>query len=119
MNKSDIKLISISLFVLLIICFIMYIFNDNNLKQAKVYYEDKVVLTIDLSKNGTYDVDGYNGNVKFLVENNKIKVLEENSPKHLCSYQGFISESYQTLVCLPNKIVVKIESKDNYDAIVR
>lgn len=119
MNKSDIKLIIILFVFLLLICLIMYIFKDDRMKQAKVYYEDKVILTIDLSKNDTYSVDGYNGKVKFLVENHKIKVLEENSPKHICSYQGFISESYQTLVCLPNKIIVKIENNNSYDAIVR
>ena len=119
MNKSDIKLIIILIVFLLLLCLVIYIFKDDGMKQAKVYYKDKIILTIDLNKNGTYEVEGYNGNVKFLVENNKIKVLEENSPKHICSYQGFISESYQTLVCLPNKIIVKIENNDSYDAIVR
>lgn len=118
MNKSDLKLIVMALIILLSICFIMYIFRDKGEKQAKVYYENKLVLTIDLNHNGVYNVQGYNGNVRFLVENKKIKVLEENSAKHLCSYQGFISESYQTLICLPNKIIVQIESNNSYDAIV-
>ena len=40
---------------------------------------------------------------------------EEESPLHLCSKQGFIEESYESIVCLPNKIVIKISSKKKKD----
>lgn len=85
---------------------------------AKVYYENELVLTIDMSKDGEYDVEGYNGNVHIVVVDNKIKVEEENSPKHLCSKQGFISSSNEAIVCLPNKILIQIESKDSLDTVI-
>ena len=44
MNKSDIKLIIILFVFLLLVCLIMYIFKDDGMKQAKVYYEDKDIL---------------------------------------------------------------------------
>ena len=57
-----------------------------------------------------------NGNVKIKAGNGRIKVIEETSEKHLCSKQGYIEESYETIVCLPNKIVIKITSGEKYDA---
>ena len=33
--------------------------------------------------------------------------------------QGYIKESYEMLICLPNKVVIKIEDKDNVDTIVK
>ena len=67
----------------------------------------------------TYEVKGYNGPVYISAGNGKIKVEDEDSPLHLCSKQGYITKSYETIVCLPNKIVVKIENKSDIDTIIK
>lgn len=121
MNKSDLKLISI-IFIVIIICFgLLFVFKDNNSKNALVYYEDNLILTIDLSLKGehTYKVDGYNGEIIIKTLDNKIKVEEENSPLHLCSKQGWVENSYEVIVCLPNKIIIKIEDKEEIDTVVK
>lgn len=115
MKISDIILI----ILVILIAGTMIIFNKKeDSDQALVYYENYLVLKIDLNQNKEYDVEGYNGNVHIVVMNKKIKVEEENSPKHICSKQGFISSSNETIVCLPNKIVIKIESKDKLDTVI-
>ena len=47
---------------------------------------------------GTVGLSEYNGNVKIVVKNNKIKVAKENSPKHLCSKQGYINNSTEIIM---------------------
>lgn len=117
MNKSDIKLIIIILLIAITVLFVIAIIDKNNSKEALVYYDNNLVLTIDLneSEEKIYKVDGFNGEVKIIAGNGKIKVDEEESPLHLCSKQGFIEESYESIVCLPNKIVIKISSKKKKD----
>lgn len=117
MNKSDIKLIIIILLIAITVLFVIAIINKNNSKEALVYYDNNLILTIDLneSEEKIYKVDGLNGEVKIVAVNGKIKVDEEESPLHLCSKQGFIEESYESIVCLPNKIVIKISSKQKKD----
>lgn len=117
MNKSDIKLIIIILLIAITVLFVIAIIDKNNSKEALVYYDNNLVLTIDLNKSEEkiYIVDGFNGEVKIIAGNGKIKVDEEESPLHLCSKQGFIEESYESIVCLPNKIVIKISSKKKKD----
>lgn len=118
MNKHDVKLI-IGLFLISII-FIFIIKNiDTNEKEAFVYYENKLILTIDLRVNKEYIVEGYNGNLIVEVKDNKIRVKEEESPLHLCSKQGFIDSSFEPIVCLPNKIIIKLENKTDLDTIVK
>ena len=90
-----------------------------NSKKAYVYYDNKIVLEIDLSEDKTYDVEGYNGNINIEVRDKKIRVVEENSDKHICSNQGYISKSYETIVCLPNKVVITIDDDNYYDTVVR
>lgn len=113
MNKNDVKLIIIS--IISIIIFIPF-FNKESSNKAIVYYKNKEILNIDLNVDKMYEVKGTNGIVKIVVKDKKIKVDSENSPKHLCSKQGYISKSYQSIVCLPNEIVIKIEKNDEIDS---
>ena len=117
-NKSDLILI-ISLLIISVISIIAINLNNKKGKIANIYYDNKIIKKIDLSINKTYNIKGYNGNVKVVVKNNKIKVDEEKSPLHLCSKQGYISKSYETIVCLPNKIVIEIDSKEEIDTVVK
>ena len=117
MNKNDKLLIAILIPILIIILVMFKLSSVSSNKIAYVYYENEVILTIDLSEEEKeYNVKGYNGNVKIKAGNGRIKVIEETSEKHLCSKQGYIEESYETIVCLPNKIVIKITSSEKYDA---
>lgn len=122
MNRQDVILI----ICILIICALIYVVglnvNSKGPTKANVYYDNKVVLSLDLSIEQTkeYTVKGYNGDVVIETQKNKIRVKKETSPLHLCSKQGWVSSTTESIVCLPNKIVIKLESADNQiDAVVR
>lgn len=121
MNKQDVKLLGILIVIVGLLFAGIFLFSDQETQNAYVYYEDKLVLTIDLQKSGInqYEVEGALGKVVFETQSKKIRVIEENSPNHICSKQGYISKSYEVLVCLPNKIVVKLESDQEIDTIVK
>ena len=112
MNKKDILLILITLLVSGVLIFI------NKLNYAYVYYENKVIKEIDLSINDTYTVKGYNGSVVIEVKDNMIRVKEETSKYHICSKQGFVKDN-TPIICMPNKIIIKMDYKENLDSVVR
>ena len=105
MNKNDIKLIIILIGIMVII-FMVIRFSSKKGNVAEVFYEDEVILKIDLSKDGEYTVNGLLGDVVLEVKNNKIRVKSENS------------DSGKSLICLPNKIIVKITSDNEIDGVV-
>ena len=117
MNKSDFALIGFLIVIISLIFILLYFGNNKKVSNAIVYYEDKEILKIDLSKDKIYTVKGYNGDVRIKVKKKKIKVLKEDSPLHLCSKQGYISKSYESIICLPNKIVIKLENNSDIDVI--
>lgn len=117
MNKNDLKLVGV-LLIIISIFFIMINITKKEGKTAVVYYEDKEILKIDLNTNKEYTVKGYLGDVVLEVKNNKIRVKEENSYNHICSKEGYISESGKSLICLPNKIIIKIDGKSEIDGVV-
>ena len=118
MNKSDIKLV----IIVLVIIFGVFIFINVTKEKgsiAEVYYEDKLVLSIDLILDGEYTVDGELGDVVLEVKDRMIRVKSENSPKNICSKEGYIGDSSRTLICLPNKIIIKIVGdREEIDGVV-
>ena len=119
MNKQD-KILVLVIFILFIIIFsILKLTEKHDNLEALVYYENDLILRIDLEKEEQeYIVDGYNGEIKLLAGDGRIKVSDEISPLHLCSKMGYISKSYEQIVCLPNKIIIKIDSKESLDTVV-
>ena len=110
MNKNDIILIIVVLFITVML-FSLSLFKKKA-SIANVYHENDLILEIDLSINKTYEVDGDNGKVVIEVLNNQIRVVEENSSYHLCSKQGFIGNSGQSIICLPNKIIIELPNNE-------
>lgn len=111
MNKSDKILILVVIIIVIILVLIKLIFFKTG-NYAYVYYENEIIKKIDLRINSTHTVNGYNGEVVIEVKDNKIRVKEENSPLHICSRQGYVSDS-TPIICLPNKIIIKIENKSS------
>ena len=108
MNKADKIFIGI---VLIVVC-LLYIpslwnayQNKGKAKTAVVSYKNEEVLRIDMKVDKDYEVQGSLGPVH-------IEVKKENSPYHLCSIQGWVSDANMPIVCLPNNIVVVIETSD-------
>ena len=82
---------------------------------ADVYVKEEKVLSIDLNQDGQYSVEGTNGKVK----DHAVRVTQENSPHHLCSKQGFVSDSNVPIVCLPNETVIQIEGDTKEDTVIQ
>lgn len=120
MNKQDFILIGIVLIIVTLVLGIFKLTEKKGNLNALVYYEDKLILTIDLTKEEQiYEAKGYNGIVYISAGDGKIKVEDEDSPLHLCSKQGYISKSYESIICLPNKIVVKIDTESELDTVIK
>lgn len=107
MNKNDLKLIVIIL-IIIVIFFIYFTITTKSSNEAIVYHNNNIILTINLNINKIYEVDGDNGKVVIEVNNKRVKVNKENSPYHLCSKQGYISKPNESIICLPNKIIIQI-----------
>lgn len=87
---------------------------------AEVTVDSTYYATYDLGQDGEYPIRKH-GHLNILkVENGEIFMVEADCPNHQCIDQGAISHSKQTIVCLPNKVLVEIKtekSTNQYDAI--
>ncbi len=118
-----------TLFDLIIIALVLVVaflsvfqFLKNSDLSAVVRENGKIVDTIKLSTVNNDFVrvysEDYNVTVKFTKDG--AEVVSSHCPDKLCVHSGKITRSGQSIVCLPAKISVSLESADeNIDGVLR
>lgn len=120
LTKWDKILIVILLLVTIASTFLILItYNTDNDNKVVIQVNGKTINEIQLNKSEKPNVYKFtfNGNIGYIeIKNESVRMLEmdkEICPEKICSDTGWISKGYQTIVCLPNKIVVSIVSSKN------
>ncbi len=75
---------------------------------AVVSFEGEAVAEIPLDRDGVYPLEGFD--MELTVKNGEICVSKSDCPDKICEKTGFISGTGQSIVCLPNRISVRIIS---------
>ena len=91
---------------------------------AVIKVDGNVIKTLDLnSGETTIEVNGYQGGVnKVVINDGKVSMTEADCPDELCVKTGKISRVGETIVCLPQRVVVEIKGSqddDSIDSVVR
>ena len=92
----------------------------------QIQQDDRIVQTIRhsaLTNTGQFSVRTGNGNVHIEIDPAKgARIIESPCPDKLCMHQGYIKKSGQTILCLPEKVLITVvsERKDGEpDAVLR
>lgn len=95
---------------------------------ARIYQNGTLIEEIDLSKvEQTYEktIESSNGGYNVIeVRHGSIGIIEADCPDKLCQKQGFADKALTSIVCLPNRLVIEMESKqeetkEEFDAVVQ
>ncbi|MBE5869969.1 MAG: NusG domain II-containing protein [Lachnospiraceae bacterium] len=79
---------------------------------------DRVVVTLDgelygvypLSENKVFTVETDRGYNVIVIEDKQVYIKEADCPDGYCMKQGKIRTGQESLVCLPHRLVVEVES---------
>ena len=96
-------------FFLVVIVVLIFAMIKKDGELANIYCNGSLIKSINLSKveeSYTIDVEGHN---TVLVEKGQISMLKADCPDKLCVKQGKIKSADYPIVCLPNKIIIRIE----------
>lgn len=111
-SKREIIIISL----ILIISLLGYVFVNTREQGsiARIEVSQKLYGSYDLSIDQNIAVNDPEGLVliKCEIKDKKIYVVSSTCPDKICINQGNIGSSGQTIVCLPNKIVIKVINSD-------
>jgi hypothetical protein len=112
-KTSKFDLILIILILLLSIFSILWVSADQirqplQPKSAIIYQDNMKLEEINMSKDGVISI--LNGKMQIEVNKGKIRVGHSDCPQHTCEKMDWIQNKWQTIVCLPNHVLIEIKS---------
>lgn len=119
-KKNDLILIGALLIgFLLMICF-LYFWKKGG-AYAVVSVDGQEVISFSLEEDIEYEIKGYEGGTNTLIiKDGKAYLTDSTCPDHLCEHMGVIDKVGQSIICLPNRVVVEISGSSGdaeYDSI--
>lgn len=120
--KRDIILIS-SLFALFgVAALVVGLTSKQDNLVATIYQKERIVASIDLSKETSERsivFEEISKEVVFLVKHNAIAIGHNDCPGQYCVKQGYSSHSNMPIICAHHAITIKLNSSKNpLDAVV-
>ena len=116
MNRKLIKVKDfIILLIIITVCglFILIGHNQKRGSYAVISVNGKKAERLSLSKDiENFTVKGAN-NISFTITNGELYVSESDCPDKICLKTGHISRKGQSIICVPKRVSVTIESSGN------
>ena len=110
-RKGDLIAIGlvISIAISVILCFLPQ--GQQNAVQAQIYHNGELIKTVLLNEDQTFVVeDQYS--TQITVKDGAISFTESNCPGQDCVHSGSIHHAGRSLVCLPNKVEIRVISEE-------
>ncbi len=121
--KRDIILVLVMLAVAMMALLIINYGVKKEGTYAVVKVDGQELYKLELDKDTTIDVAGYQGGLNRIeVKAGKVSMTEADCPDELCVKTGKISRTGETIVCLPHRVVIEIKSTqggNTIDSVVR
>lgn len=78
----------------------------------------QIFSTLSLNQQRTLEVPGPLGYTIVAIENGRVRVVSDPSPRQYCVKQGWLEQAGQVAMCLPNQVSVELlGSKKLYDSL--
>lgn len=119
-HKTDIIIVA---FLLLAAMMIMLVNHKTarNGNMVKVYSDEKIIASYDISKNNEYTITTEYGTNTIKINNGKVSVIKASCSNQICVHHAPVTTSDEAIICLPNHLVVRIsnEVKSEVDDIAK
>lgn len=119
---NDIKVLMVIVAIGLLLVMIYVFYPRKAASSVDVLMDGKCVGTYDLRVDASIPIE-VNGTVTNTLEicDGKAFMSDATCPDKLCMKQGKISHQGETIVCLPNKIVIQVNSDDmsEFDSVAK
>ena len=115
--RNDIILVASLLLIAVVALVIILSTRKKDNLIAKVYVQNEVVETIDLStkEEKEYVITGLHGNVIVETKDGAIRVKESNCPHQDCVHMGYVKETNRPIICAYNAVYIVIEGASDVD----
>jgi len=118
MKRND-WILAVTILTAALAVFLLYSLSGNK-------HSESVTIRIDGTMYGIYDlaedqmIEVNEGNT-LEIKDGQVKMIYADCPDQLCVHQQAISKKYESIICLPNKVVIEVNSssEDELDAVTQ
>ena len=112
MKKKDFILIFIILLIAVVSFGINHFTNAKSGKQIEIYVDNELYKTYDIDDEDEFKIESEEGYNVVKIHNHGAQITEASCPDKVCIHEGFITKPSESIVCLPNKVHIKIITDD-------
>lgn len=105
---SLIKPLDIILFIPLIFLFTR---NSGTGNQVEILVDGNVKFIYSLNDERKIIIDGFIGTSVAEIKDGKVRMIDSPCRDKLCIKQGFICKKGENIICVPNRVVIKIRGE--------
>ena len=109
-KKNDFVLIVIIISIALCSFLLHHLLQGKGAGQVVVRVSGAIEATYDL--NDDLEIELNDGTNIMQINNGKVKMIEADCPDQLCVKQRAISKNKESIICLPNEVIIEIQSTD-------
>lgn len=113
LKKKDILLILLILLVAAGAWILHEVLKDAGTGVAVIRVNGAIEGTYPLSEDREISIN--HGSNLLQIKNGKAKMIEADCPDQICVHQKAVSADNENIICLPNKVIVEIESRQESD----
>ncbi|MCI5630073.1 MAG: NusG domain II-containing protein [Clostridiales bacterium] len=116
MRKKDFILIFVVSLIIAGAFGVNYFVNTKNVDSIEIYMDNKLYKTYDINDKEEIKIKSKEGYNIVKIHDKGVEIIEASCPDKVCIHQGFITKSSESIVCLPNKVHIKITTEDNHES---
>ncbi|MBI2441790.1 MAG: NusG domain II-containing protein [Lentisphaerae bacterium] len=79
-----------------------------NAAKALVYHDRVLWREIDLSSDRVYSGIAGRPGMDLEVRRSRVRIVKADCPRQLCRHSGWLSRPGQSVVCLPNRLLIEL-----------
>ena len=109
-KKADILVI----FIIVLTSFFIYFFtnkspkdHENSSKKVVITVDGKIFKEVSLNKDTDIRINSQYGNNVVHIKNGEVQMFESDCKDKICMKMGKISLNGDSIICLPNRLMVK------------
>lgn len=110
-QKGDIWAIALVIVLALAVAWIFVPSGDADAASVQLFLDGKKIQEMPLSEDGEYVLTGEYENI-VSVQNGRAAIIASTCPGEDCVHSGWISAVGRSIVCLPNRVEVRISGKE-------
>ena len=110
LRKMDVVIICFFILLAVLLIFAFMFAGTRGGAVAVVFADGAEVLVVDIGQNEgeRFEIFSLNGINKILIEGGAVRMVHADCPDKYCMRMGAISGTFQTITCLPNRVIVEI-----------